>query len=347
MRGSAAAGRRDDGPPKGGLCGGTAFRTADKTRFKTAFKAFKRKYREGFAVQVFPVLLGSDQKEQAFVEREAWLLQAADDEERLLRARFWDLAREAAASGTLESGEFLDIHQQARLRRDFGPLGKALELRLYFWGASPWAERKLPLFLPAYYDLEADEEGTLSDWPDYLEEDPLTYLRILFPPQAETRPGHRDILGAVMALGLARSRMGDLFFHDEGCDIPFLGAAAEPVLRELDRAGRTPVQVRRLGSRRELQARAPVLESRTVSLASMRLDNVLAALWHLNREKAKEYIAQGLVSLDGIFAEKPAQTVEEGQIIRCRGLGKAKVGRIEGHSRKGRLLLELAVFSAP
>lgn len=248
----------------------------------------------------------------------------------------------AKREGLPQAAFILDIHQQAMLRQRFPALGKAEDLRLAFWGGCAAAERKLPLVFPAWLPFTSGEEDALADWEDYWGEDPLTYLRLYF--ERADGPGHRDILGATLGLGIDRSRLGDIFFHEEGCDLVVLGEVAAVILRELERAGRTPVKAKLLASRRELRAQAPVLDCRKLSLASLRLDNVLAAAWHLNREKAQALIGEGQVSVDGLTVVKPAAVLAEGQIIRCRGLGKARLGRQTGRSRKGRLQAELFLY---
>lgn len=275
--------------------------------------------------------------------REDWLNRAADDDERFWLARVWELAERAADEGVPLAGLFADVSRQAKLRKAFPALGKKLGLTLCFWGGFPAAERRVPVVMPTLYEPETEQEGGLADWPEYLGEDPFSYARLYFT--RDGGPGHRDILGAALGLGLKRERLGDICFHEEGADLVLLPEACPVVLRDFRQAGRHALRAEKLSGRGAFRGSVPVLEPRKVSVASERLDNVVAALWNLSREKAKEAITGGLVSLDGLPELRPSASVREGQILRCRGLGKARLEAFGGLSRKGRLWCEFNVFS--
>lgn len=276
------------------------------------------------------------------MQRENWLAKAGGEDERRLFARIWEAALKAAEEYRAAHDFFLSVHDQASLRRAWPSLGRGAGLKLYFWGGFADAERRLPVILPDFYEAEAGREAGLADWDEAWGEDPLAYLRLRF--KREDGPSHRDVLGAVLGLGLDRGRLGDLCFHEDGCDLVILPEAGPLILQEMDRAGRHPVSPEKLYSRNELRARSPELREVRLSLASLRLDNAVAGLWNLPRDKAQGLLAEGRVSLDGLRQTKPAAEIKPGQIIRCRGLGKAVFEGEAGLSRKGRILSLFSLF---
>jgi RNA-binding protein YlmH len=76
-------------------------------------------------------------------------------------------------------------------------------------------------------------------------------------------------------------------------------------------------------------------------VASPRLDAVLGSAFSLSRSKAAAYIAAGKVALNHRECLKCDKTVEEGDVLTCRGLGKCVVKEVPGQSKKGRTMLVL------
>ena len=73
------------------------------------------------------------------------------------------------------------------------------------------------------------------------------------------------------------------------------------------------------------------------TLASLRLDNVVASAFGLSRTKAAEAVKRGIVFVDSIEAVKPDMQVEEGSKVVLRGSGKVYLTEIGGRSRKDRI----------
>jgi len=72
------------------------------------------------------------------------------------------------------------------------------------------------------------------------------------------------------------------------------------------------------------------------TVASLRLDSVVAAGFNLSRTKAGEYVESGKVMLNSLECDKTDKTVAEGDTLSLRGLGKIKLQEIGGLSKKGR-----------
>lgn len=149
------------------------------------------------------------------------------------------------------------------------------------------------------------------------------------------QPSHRDLLGSLTALGIARDRLGDILVSDGAADVVVCGDAADYLLREWRSAGRVKLAVERVAL-----AELAVPEQRTRELrgtvATPRLDAVTALGFSLSRARAVELIASGRVQLNHRETVKPDAPVAQGDIISARGLGKFTLASVGGMSRKGR-----------
>ena len=73
----------------------------------------------------------------------------------------------------------------------------------------------------------------------------------------------------------------------------------------------------------------------------MRLDGVLSAAFNISRGKAA-----ALIDAEKVFVNwKPAkktQLISEGDAITIRGVGRIKIGAIQGRSKKDRIVLSIS-----
>jgi RNA-binding protein YlmH len=150
---------------------------------------------------------------------------------------------------------------------------------------------------------------------------------------------HRDYLGSVLGLGLERDAIGDILIPDAHSAIlltdsrvgDFLTSQMEKVATDTVRVSRLP-EGTSLGGTRRLQ---PVNDT----VASERLDCVVAALCNLSREKAQMAVRSGIVELDYEAVEDCSATVDAPAVISVRGYGKFAVHAFDGTTRKGRIRL--------
>ena len=187
------------------------------------------------------------------------------------------------------------------------------------------AERKILVFLP--------------DWADTPPEEELAFLRASFhgPDSSLT---HRDILGSLMGLGVARERVGDILVGEHSADIVASPSLRDFFLREWAQAGRVRLTVAEIG-REDLTV--PVLQVKSIrdTVSSLRLDAVLSSGFSLARGKAADAVTGGRVSLNHRECLKPDRAVAQGDVITCRGLGKCVLKTVGGQSRKGRIIIEI------
>lgn len=155
-------------------------------------------------------------------------------------------------------------------------------------------------------------------------------------------PGHRDILGALMGLGVGRETLGDIALLREGALLFVHEDIADYVAANLESCGRVKVRVSPCGEEVAPPEPEGTLIYRTVP--SERLDAVLSAAYDLSRQKAQEMVRAELVKVDHAVETRFDARLQEGSLVSARGLGRFRVQEVTGLTRKGRMGLRLFVY---
>ena len=154
--------------------------------------------------------------------------------------------------------------------------------------------------------------------------------------------GHRDLLGALIHLGVGRECVGDILPTQDGA-IVFVQSTVERTVREeLRRVGRAAVSVGSAGPETDCQAEQPAEITGTVS--SPRVDAVLSLAMRLSREKAQALVRAGLVQRNHAPCPSVSALLQQGDVLSVRGFGRCVVARLGGASRKGRLFVTVRVL---
>ena len=225
------------------------------------------------------------------------------------------------ASGVYWCSNFLDLRQQELAAAE---LARAGWQKYVFAGGAPMCERRMLI-------LYADEVPPAP---------PIVCLDALYPEKIELT--HRDFLGALMSLGMKRELLGDIFVKS-GCAKIFTTASASSViLQELSSVGRAAV---RLSQAEQLPAELALpAEERSVTVASLRLDTVLGAALKKSRTASAQLVAGGGVSVNARPVTSVSYLLEEGDAISVRGLGKYRLSKIGGQSKKDRTFITIEKF---
>lgn len=150
---------------------------------------------------------------------------------------------------------------------------------------------------------------------------------------------HRDFMGSLLGLGLKRDVIGDIVIVGESeaavlCD----GNIVEFLLSHWEKAGRDKIKVTETDRGSDF-APERRMASVTDTVASPRLDCVVAALCSLSREKAREAVVSALVELDYECEERPDREVRPPCVLSVRGYGRFAVDSLADKTKKGRYRL--------
>lgn len=244
---------------------------------------------------------------------------AHNPEDKLLLAKLWDKINAGIRKNIPAHTPFLSPRELDMANYLFGqPDG------LYAFGGYQDAERKMLIYLPEYL-----EENALWE-----EDSPCVCLRASF--YQEDSPNHRDFLGALMGAGISRETVGDICVGKSSCDFFVTAEIAPYILQNFTSAGRTKLHLEQIPLP---QANIPEPEVKEIkdTMASLRLDSVIASGFRIGRSLAAQYVNAGKAAIDGLPCEKPDKTVSEGAKISVRGLGKIKLHAVNGKTKKDRI----------
>lgn len=220
---------------------------------------------------------------------------------------------------------------------DFSGLLQQIHNPLHLWlGGFPQAVRNICYF-PADWQEDLSQEELQEELIE--SEYPLTFLE----GQCGTSVNHRDVLGSIMGLGLSRRKIGDIYTEDKLCQVVVLPETAGILLSQWESVGRGNVSLREIPY---TELRVPELRTKDIygTVASLRLDSLVATGFSLSRSKASTLIIQGKILVNHREVGKVDFLLSQGDLLSCRGLGNCKLLEVGGQSRKGRIQVTMAKY---
>ncbi len=248
-------------------------------------------------------------------------------------ARIEDLCERACRTYTPCYTSFLTPEESAQAKR----LASGFpDLFVLMFGGYGNAERVILGFFPSDIYLPP-EECCRSDerYRQYEADSGLAFLKIA--GSGFSNFDHRDVLGSVMATGIKRETVGDIYVSDDGKSaylavlhtvIPFLCDMLETV-------GRDKVKVRPIKAE-ELPEKTERFYDLSLTLASLRLDALLSGALNLSREQAKKLVGSGRVSLNHAECTSVDRAFNEGDTVSVKGHGKFLIESFLGKTQKDR-----------
>lgn len=219
--------------------------------------------------------------------------------------------------------DFLDPRQQRIVELVVGnPEGVLIS----FWGGHARAERKRALLYPEYY---------LPEPADYA----VTAYELEYPSKFVALE-HRQVLGALMSIGLKREKYGDILTQGSRIQLMLSEEVADYVELNFQSAGKAKISLKPLVPESVITPENEQTE-RSVTVSSMRLDTVTSEAFNLSRSKIKPEITGEKVKVNWKTVDDPSFILEAGDMLSVRGKGRCSILAAEGMTKKGkqRLLL--------
>lgn len=235
--------------------------------------------------------------------------------------RLREMAETAERSGRVLFSPFL-TPAEAKSALFFG---KKVGIECLDFGGYPEAERRIVGF-------GTDEQSRF----------PIKAMEITWPLQQP--PQHRDLLGALLGLGLKRSLLGDILLEDDRAYVFAEEKIASFIAEQLQSAGRIRLRIALLDT---LPAPAENAgEAIRATVMSLRLDSLLSVAFHLSRSKSEEMVHAGLVKKNYLPCVKGDERLQENDLISLRGYGRVRLEQIGPMTKKGRLSIEMTRYSS-
>ena len=146
---------------------------------------------------------------------------------------------------------------------------------------------------------------------------------------------HRDFLGSLMSLGIERETVGDILVEDGRCVAFVKSEIKDYIVSRISKIGRVGVTVTEADLSKLPKGRG--VEEQSFTVSSLRLDNIVAAVAGLSREKTKQLIVQGGVGHNYSLCQNVSKSIEEGDALSIRGKGKFIIKAVLGETKKHKI----------
>lgn len=245
----------------------------------------------------------------------------------MIKSRLKDLADRSYNNGVYTFSDFLglqDISEFMEIEREVSFAGTQL------YGGNDACERKMVRF---------GSEESLG----YKEEFPIDVLKISpLMDKFSDDLTHRDFLGALMNLGIERDKLGDIFVKENKAYVYCLNSLSEYIVKSLTKVKHTSVKVQVIDNLKEL----PSVDKHevSVSVASERIDGVVAKVYNLSRNESAELFVAGKIFLNGRLMENESRKLVPGDVVSVRGFGRFEFVSLGGLSKKGKQYVTISVW---
>ena len=193
---------------------------------------------------------------------------------------------------------------------------------------------------PSYEHCERKVFILYPDYSETLDEDEyITGIRIWNKSKFK-KLYHKDYLGALMSLGIERSKTGDIYVYDDYGDILVHSDIADYIIYNLDKIGNSKIQVEKI-KLNQVDFKEQEHEIMNIISSSMRIDNIVKHLTKSSREKSSILVKSGSVKNNHIPEDKVSAELKEGDLLSISRAGRFKIYKINGTTKSGKLKIQI------
>lgn len=248
------------------------------------------------------------------------------EKDELIKKRLIELSNMADKKGIVTFSDFLDMNGQNL----FSQIKNDLYTKYNIYGGYEQAERQIVAFIPdaLYYAW---------NYPiNYIEIEPLS-------EKFSEKLNHRDVLGALMNLGIERSKLGDIIMDEKKAYVICLDNMSDFICESLYKIRHTTVKatVKPIDS----FSYEPKLVPKEGVIASNRLDCIVAFAFGIGRSDAVNLIQAAKVFVNAKLVTSNAYFCKPNDVISVRGHGKLQYEDILNETKKGRARVRIYIYS--
>lgn len=195
-------------------------------------------------------------------------------------------------------------------------------------GINSSCEKKMSAVCPADFDIG------LLDFP-------VKYFKITGNSKFKELE-HKHFLGTIMSLGIKREMLGDLIVREGICYGIINDELFEFLKENLKEVGKISVEVLEVSFDEIPESE---FQEKVESVASMRLDVIVAVIGNFSRNGGIEILEAGDVQLNYTVVKDKSRIIKEGDIVSIRKKGKFLIDSVLGESKKGKTRILIKKFS--
>ncbi|MGN0460526.1 MAG: YlmH/Sll1252 family protein [Ruminococcus sp.] len=145
---------------------------------------------------------------------------------------------------------------------------------------------------------------------------------------------HRQFMGTILSTGLKRSVVGDIICLEGVTYVFILSSQADYVMSQVDRVARVGVKSKIINL--SDFDYTPRFSYKEYSVSSLRLDNIVAVITGLSREKTRNLILGGNVFVNYLQQDNISGKINTQDVLSIRKYGKFILEDLCGQTKKGR-----------
>ena len=250
-----------------------------------------------------------------------------EKEELLSLKRLMDLAKKSYQTNVFTFSGFLSLPQQDILSFVKEELAY---LKFELYGGYSNCERKMVRF------GNKEELGYVEDYP-------IVCIQIcpLIEKFADNFT-HRDILGAIMNLGIERNTIGDIFIKDKKACFFCHIKISQFIIEQLDQVKHTHVKCEIISDGFDCVLKEPL--EKEIIISSLRIDAIVSKLYNVSRNQSLELFRLKKVFVNGKTQDNNSYSLKPRDSVTVRGYGKFNFIEIKHKTKKEKICVSIAIF---
>ncbi len=247
-------------------------------------------------------------------------------EDEFLKKRLLELARTAYHKGICTYSDFLGLNE---LNLFYSNIKEFTFLQYALWGGYEDAERRVVCF------YEDDSFPNVSY--------PLCCLKIVpLNEKFSEHLTHRDYLGAILNLGIDRSKTGDILVQEKGAYLFCHRDISDFLQQELRNIRHTSVIASEVSEEEAVSSQN--FKDILGTVSSIRIDALLACAFHTSRSSLDGLCRSGKVFVNGKQIMSNSFVPKEGDIISVRGMGRFRYLGSTNQTKKNKYKIHLSLY---
>lgn len=247
-----------------------------------------------------------------------------DYEDRVLVNELMECSRACASDYVSRHTDFLDPREQ-KIAEEVLKLQKNISFE--FYGGIEVSERAVCVIHDMNYELSEEDI-------------PVTILSITWS-KSSRKLSHRDFLGSILGCGIKREKVGDIILDENRAYAVCMSDISRYLLYNLSKVGSTAVSVTETKSAEKKEEKVRSIKS---TVASLRLDSLIATGYGISRAKAVEAVRGGKVKVNWDDAESVSREMKQGDVISLRGRGRIVLEEVSGTTKKDRIKIVIKKY---
>ena len=208
-------------------------------------------------------------------------------------------------------------------------VGQYDEIKFQFEGGYIAAERKRCMIYPDFYTPTAEEFD-------------VELIEIHYPIKFSSI-SHGQILGSLVGLGIDRDQLGDIISDGVRWQLLLTRQMLPYLKQNFQKVGKISI---RIDEKEYTELILPIdhWTYTTAIVSSLRLDTLIASIFHISRQRSKELVESNKVKVNWAEEIRPDFMIELLDIISIRGYGRIQIKNIEGRTKKDKIKLEIGLL---